>query len=348
MSSIWQWFSGRRAPANDSFGPSVATAVNDAESPDAWLRRLEWQALRPLQGWWQGEHRSLQRGRGLDLVDLRTYQPHDDVRHIDWNVTARLQQPHVRVFAEERDVAAWFLIDATASLAFGSGRKGKHHIAADLVGVLARLFNLRGHRVGAVIYRGDSAATGQPDLQYLPPAGGRKQVLRLLEAMSVSGSHGATASRTRLDVLLRAAEKLIRQRSAVMVVSDFYTEEGWASPLLRLAMRNDALAVRVIDPMEQALPVLGLVSLQDAETGECVDVDTHDPVFRKRFEALATEREARLQAQMAKAGVDSLELSTEDDLQASVLRYLSLRQQRQRVGARQMPARQAMWKGAQA
>ncbi|GAA6141834.1 hypothetical protein NBRC116584_16520 [Hydrogenophaga sp. 5NK40-0174] len=324
----------------------AAGRAGDVESPDAWLRRLEWQALRPLQGWWQGEHRSLQRGRGLDLVDLRAYQPHDDVRHIDWNVTARMQQPHVRVFAEERDVAVWFLIDATASLAFGSGHKGKHRVAADLVGVLARLFNLRGHRVGAVVYRGESAAAGQPNLEYLPPAGGRKQVLRLLQAMSVANQK--SPAQTRLDSLLRSAEKLIRQRSAVIVVSDFFSEEGWSSPLLRLAMRHDALAVRVMDPLEQSLPVLGLISLQDAETGECVDVDTHDPVFRQRYAVLAEQRESRLRAEMARAGVDSLELSTDDDLQASVLRYLRLRQQRQRVGARQMPNRQAMMKGAQA
>ena len=149
----------------------------DDRNAEALLKRLEWTVLRRLDGLLQGDHRTLMRGAGLDLADLREYQHHDDVRHIDWNVTARLQQPYVRQFTEDRELAAWFLVDLSASVDFGSNRFTKRRIARDFVAVLARLLSRHGNRIGALLY-------GNTVDAMLPVRGGRSHVLQLLQLMA--------------------------------------------------------------------------------------------------------------------------------------------------------------------
>lgn len=299
---------------------------------DALLRRLEWTVIRRLDGLLQGDYRTLLRGTGLDLADLREYQLHDDVRHIDWNVTARLQQPHVRVFTEDREMAAWFLLDLSPSVDFGSGAQRKCEVLQGFVGVLARLITRHGNRVGALLYRGQGRAGVHT---MLPVRGGRTQVLRLLHL--VGGAEPAPAAEmpdhgpTRLAELLRSAALTVRQRSAVFVVSDFISEPGWEQPLGELARRHDVVAVRLLDPLELELPDLGLLTIRDAETGEQLLVDTHDRGFRQRFARIAAQREAELRESLARAGVDTLELSTDDDLAEAVVRFVDLRRHRQRL-----------------
>jgi uncharacterized protein (DUF58 family) len=293
------------------------------------LRRLEWTVIRRLDGLLQGDYRTLMRGSGLDLADLREYQHHDDVRHIDWNVTARLQTPHVRVFTEDREMAAWFVLDLSRSVDFGSGLKAKREISAGFVGVLARLLTRHGNRVGALVYGNDLEAV-------IPPRSGRRHVLHLLHAMERRADKAdgpAQKGMTRLDDLLKSAATLMPRRSTVFVVSDFLSEPGWERPLGQLVQRHEVIAVRLFDPLELELPDLGLVPLRDAETGEQLWVDTHDAGFRKRFARLATEREATLRASLAKAGVDALELSTSDDLVEAIVRFADLRKRRTRVGS---------------
>ena len=290
------------------------------------LRRLEWTVIRRLDGLLQGDYRTLMRGTGLDLADLREYQHHDDVRHIDWNVTARLQTPHVRVFTEDREMAAWFVLDLSRSVDFGSGLRAKREISAGFVGVLARLLTRHGNRVGALVYGNDLEAV-------IPPRSGRRHVLHLLHSME----RRAAALRpgrgmTRLDDLLKSAATLMPRRSTVFVVSDFLSEPGWEKPLGLLAQRHEVLAVRLYDPLELELPDLGLVPLTDAETGEQLWVDTHDAGFRKRFARIAAERETALRSALAKAGVDALELSTADDLVESIVRFADMRKRRVRSG----------------
>ena len=339
---------------------------------DALLRRLEWTVLRRLDGLLQGDCRTLMRGAGLDLADLREYQPHDDVRHIDWNVTARVDQAHVRQFQEDRDMTAVFLLDLSASVDWGSvlqaGRNGecgdevrtKQQVATELVALLARLYTRAGHRIGAQIYRqADQRA------EELPARGGRTQVLQLISHMtrmtrttrataSASQPRPAPASRkswfrrpspddaarpaddaesTRLADLLSAAEHRLRRRTTVVVVSDFISQPGWQAPLARLALRHDVVAVRLGDPSEHALPAMGLVLLRDAESGEELLIDTDDPALRARHAALAAEREATLRAGLTAAGVDTLELDTAEPLLETLRRFLDLRRVRQRQGA---------------
>ena len=278
-----------------------------------------------LDGLLHGDYRTLIRGFGVDLADLREYQYHDDVRHIDWNVTARLQTPYVRQFQEDREVSAWFVIDLSPSLDFGSAAQAKREVAIDFVTVLARIFSRHGNRVGAVFY-GDRLDT------VIPARSGRRHVLHLVQRM-LSRSTPDAAAATDLGAFLKAAYQVMARRSLVFVVSDFVSTPGWARPLAQLARRHETLAVRLCDPLESELPDLGLITLQDAESGEQIHVDTHDAGFRRRFAAAAARRETELRSAFAQAGVDALELSTEDDLVGALMRFADLRKQRSRLAA---------------
>ena len=307
---------------------------------DTLLQRLEWTVLRRLDGLLQGDYRTLLRGFGLDLADLREYQPQDDVRYIDWNVTARLGTPYVREFQEDREVTAWFLIDLSGSVDFGSRGVKKRELAAELTGVLARLLTRRGNRVGAIL-KGQSAET---PATVIPVRSGRRQVLHLLDTIqrfaekqaawadkSADGQIHGTA--TDLSLLLREAHSAIKRRSVVFVLSDFISTPGWEFALAQLARRHEVIAVRLYDPVEQSLPELGFVMLQDAETGEQLFLDTQDRGFRERFAKLAEERETKLREAFAQSGVDCMELATTDHLQKELLRFIDLRKRRSRLAA---------------
>ena len=297
---------------------------SDGGRTEALLRQLEWTVIKRLDGLLQGDHRTLMRGTGLDLADLREYQHHDDVRHIDWNVTARLQTPHVRVFTEDREMAAWFLLDLSPSVDFGSGAQRKRELLQGFVGVLARLISRHGNRVGAMLYGQRAAAVDA----VLPARGGRTQVLRLMQLMAPPPGPRPVGGPTDLGELLRRAALSLRQRCTVFVVSDFISEPGWERPLGELARRHDVVAVRLLDPLERELPDLGLIPMRDAETGEQLLVDTHDAGFRQRFATIAARREAQLREALARANVDALELSTGDELFGAVRRFVDLRRQR--------------------
>jgi uncharacterized protein (DUF58 family) len=290
------------------------------------LRRLEWTAIKRLDGLLQGDYRTLLRGAGLDLADLREYQHHDDVRHIDWNVTARLQIPHVRVFTEDREMAAWFLMDLSPSVDFGSGELRKRNISAEFVAVIARLLTRHGNRVGAMLY-----GTGVDTV--IPTRGGRRHVLHMLHAIQSRSPPAESGTTTRLRELLDSGAALIKRRSTLFVVSDFISEPGWERSLALLAQRHEVIAVRVLDPLELHLPDLGLLTIRDAETGEQMLVDTHDPGFRRRFARVAAQREADLRDGLMKAHVDALELSTDGDLVDAVVRFSDMRKRRSRLSA---------------
>jgi uncharacterized protein (DUF58 family) len=270
----------------------------------------------------QGDYRTLLRGTGLDLADLREYQHHDDVRHIDWNVTARLQIPHVRVFTEDREMAAWFLLDLSPSVDFGSSEQRKRHVSAEFVAVLARMLTRHGNRVGALLY-GAGVDT------VMPARGGRMQVLELLHTMQ-SRPLNVESGGTRLDELLDSALGTIRRRSTVFVVSDFISAPGWEKPRGQLAQRHDVVAIRLLDPMELDLPDLGLVLVEDAETGEQLLADTSDPLFQQRLRAEVDARELAMAATMRRAGVTSHRVSTDQDL-AQALVEMVRRSKRRRA-----------------
>ncbi len=316
---------GRKEPPGEA-----ASAVARKETAEHVLRRLEWTVIRRLDGLLQGDYRTLMRGSGLDLADLREYQHHDDVRHIDWNVTARMQVPHVRVFTEDREMAAWFLLDLSPSVDFGSGEQRKRNVSAEFVAVLARMLTRHGNRVGALLY-GSGVDT------MIPTRGGRRHVLHLLHSMQERPASTESGT-TKLRDLLESAAGLIKRRSTIFVVSDFISEPGWERPLGLLAQRHEVVAVRLLDPLELDLPDLGLLTIRDAETGEQMLVDTHDAGFRKRFASIAAQREAELRQGFMLAGVDALELSTDGDLVDAVVRFADMRKRRIRMASGSMPA----------
>ncbi len=268
----------------------------------------------------QGDYRTLFQGQGLDLLDIREYQPGDDVRYIDWNVTARMDQPYVRQYLEEREINAWFLLDLSPSVDFGTADALKRDQLVGFVGVLARLLTRHGNRVGAMLY---GARVETP----IPPAGGRIHVLRLLNDLG-KRPRLESAPFTALGELLTAAGTAMKRRSLVFVVSDFISTPGWERALGVLARRHEVLAVRLLDPREVELPDIGAVFMTDAETGEQLWVDTHDAPFRRRFLEAARRREEALVATFGRAGVDVLTISTDDDLVDAIVRFAAARRGR--------------------
>jgi uncharacterized protein (DUF58 family) len=322
-------FRRKRPEATDAPVAPRAAAVPagiGAGQAEELMRRLEWTVIRRLDGLLQGDYRTLFRGFGLDLADLREYQPGDDVRHIDWNVTARLQSPHVREFQEDREVAAWFLLDLSGSVDFGSNEVRKRGLASDFTTVMARLLTRYGNRVGAVLYGGNASIQAS----VVPARAGRRHLLHLIDRMH--GTPAASPGDTQLHTLLERGRAVARRRSVVFVVSDFISAPGWQASLALLARRHEVVAVRLVDPLEMALPDLGLVVLQDAETGEQMFVDTHDPVFRKRFAEQAATREADLNLAFTRAGVECLTLSTDARLDLALLDFARRRRRRQAAG----------------
>ena len=287
---------------------------------EAVLRHLEWTVLRRLDGLLQGDYRTLLRGVGLDFAGLREYQHEDDVRYIDWNVTARMDTPYVRQFSEDRDMSAWFLVDLSPSSDFGSARVNKRDLSTQFVAALARLLSQHGNRTGAMIY-GSTVDT------VIPPRCDRRHVLHLLHRMRHRPILGAVGP-TRLEVLLKRAAETLKRRSALFLVSDFISEPGWEKPLAQLAQRHDVVAVQVCDPLEQTLPDLGLITMEDPETGEQLFVDTSDKGFRTRFAALAIERDESLRRTFARLGVDRLMLATDQSLLDNLLHFAQARKRR--------------------
>ena len=319
-------------PSPQGVAPSRPEPVPPATTPragppaEALLRRLDWTVVRRLHGLLQGDHRSGALGDGLDVSDLRQYQTDDDVRRIDWNVTARMSEPFVRQYDEDRDVTAWFLVDRSGSMQFGHSERSKEVIAAEMITALARILTLGGNRVGAVLWN-----RGKTEI--IQPKNGREHVLRIADSvMRPMGDDEPTESDdASLENLLNAGAVAARRRALIFVVSDFLAGSGWETSMRRLNTRHEVIGIRVVDSQESTLPDAGLVVVQDAETGEQMTVDTGDVAFRERFHAAAAAREAALKATATRAGIDLFPISTEDDLSTSLLRMAATRKERSRA-----------------
>ena len=310
-----------RRPARAETSPDTPSGAS--VDVQRLLHRLEWTVLRRLDGQLQGDYRNLLRGSGVELADLREYQPHDDVRRIDWATTARMQTPYVREYQEDRDMTAWLVLDLSASLSVGQAARSKRMLALELSGVLAQIIQRRGNPVGALLHDAGAQAIGLR----LPPRVGRRHVLQLMHAIA----HMPVSSQgqgTHLGRVFTQAAGVLRRRSTVIVVSDFLSAPGWEDPLGWLARRHDVVAVRLRDPIELAWPAAGMLWLQDVETGERLWVDTHDAAFRRRFAEQAQAREVQFRQSMAHAGVDTLELRTDEPLDQAVLDFIRMRQPR--------------------
>jgi uncharacterized protein (DUF58 family) len=293
-----------------------------ASTPERILQRLDWQVIRRLDGLLQGDYRSLFYGCGVDFADLREYQPEDDIRYIDWNVTARMNTPYVRQYVEDREITAWFLLDLSPSIDFGTGQSLKRTVLIDFVTTLARLLTRHGNRVGAIFYDSHIERT-------IPARGGRIQVLRLVNDL-LKQPQLPRAPFTNLTPLLEGGLFSLKKRSLVFVISDFICTPGWERTLNLLNQRHEVLTVHLWDPREIELPDMGMIVMEDAETGEQMFVDTHDRKFRQRFEEVAWQREAEMARAFKRAGVDALALSTKEDLVQAIVRFATQRRRQRK------------------
>jgi uncharacterized protein (DUF58 family) len=298
----------------------MATALG-SETPEQLLHRLEWQVIRRLDGLLQGNYRTAFRGVGLDFLDLREYEPGDDVRHIDWNVTARMDTLFVRQYAEDRELTAWLLLDRSRSMGFGPIDRPKELVMSELATTFGRVLTRGGNRVGAILFDREIEET-------IPPRRTRNQVLAL--ARSLRRPPRTDGAVTDLAAVLDHALGAIRRRSLVVLVTDFITGPGWERPLLQLTERHEVVAIRLLDPREYDLPDAGVIVVEDAETGEQLVVDSSDSDFRRRLREAGEEREAELRAMTRRAGVDIHEVSTADDLVQALVRIIESRKRRHR------------------
>jgi uncharacterized protein (DUF58 family) len=309
-------------------------------TPERLLARLEWRVVRRLDGRLAGGYRTAHRGTGTDLVGLREYVEGDDARHIDWNVTARLNEPQLRVFAEDRELTVWLVLDCSASMTVGKPERGKHDVLSELALVLARLFGRGGNRVGALLYDAGRYDTGM--VRIVPAGNGRRHVLRIAAELARTASRtrpgtGQTTAPTRpgtgqgrstgrttdLAAMLDAAAKLARRRALIVVISDFIGDGDWGRSLLRLTQRHEVVALRITDAADDELPEAGLVVIEDAETGEQLVIDSADPLLRARIRAGVEERDRTLAAGMRRAGVPIYRIGTDSDLARALIEVIA-------------------------
>ncbi len=291
------------------------------ETPERILRRLEFKIVRRLDGFLFGDYSGMFYGPSLDLAEVRAYQPGDEVRRIDWNVTARMNEIYVRQYREEKELTAWLLVDLSPSMDFGTVQRFKRQLAIDFAGVAAYIITRHGDKVGAIGF------PTQAGRVFIPPRTGREQALRVVHSLASQPSV-AGGGRTDLGDVLGQLRRLLRRRSLVFLVSDFHAPGGWEARLAELGRRHDVIAVRVEDPRERELPDVGGVYFQDPETGQQVWVDTSDRRVRERYRELVAARDTELAQMTRRATVDLLHLSTAGSLVDPLVKFVTFRRRR--------------------
>ena len=289
------------------------------------MRQLEIRTRRMVNDSLAGSYQSVFKGRGMDFDEVREYSPGDEVRTIDWNVTARAGRPFVKKFTEERELTIFLLVDISASGNFGSGSMSKRDLAAELASVLAFSAIRNSDKVGLLLY------TDQIE-RYLPPKKGRRHVLRVVRDILY---HTPEAIGTDTVKALDVANRLLHRRAVVFLISDFEASKNAAATRveLRKAMRrtnrrHDLIAVQVEDPRERELPDVGIVALEDAESGEVIEVDTASAAVRKRFKELALQRGLQLVSDFRSEGIDTLQLRTDAPYMPALQRFFKTRERR--------------------
>ena len=294
------------------------SAAVDAGS-EAALRRLELLVTRRLDGLLQGDHQGIVPGGGSEAGEGRHYQPGDDVRRIDWNLTARSTITSVRDTVADRELETWLVVDGSASLDFGTAGCAKRDLAQAAAAAFGFLTCRSGNRLGAVVY-------GPEGTLVLPPRTGRDGVLQLLRRLGRRPPAPAGASS--LSAALRRARLVARRRGLVVVVSDLLDDDDWPGQLRALAARHEVVVVHVGDPREGDLPPVGLLTVVDPETGERHEVQTAGRRVRERFAAAVAEQRATAARAVRAAGAAHLELSTDRDWMLDVVRFTAARRRR--------------------
>jgi uncharacterized protein (DUF58 family) len=283
--------------------------------PDGLLRALDLSVGRRMDGLLAGDYRSALYGDGTELVQVRPYSPGDDVRRIDWNVTARTGEPHVRVHLAERVLVTWLLLDTSPSMQFGTADRRKADVAEGVAIAVGHVATRRGNRLGLVTF-------GDTRPRATPPRQGRLGLIGLLAALREEPDGNGRVGATALGEALGRAGALARQRAVVVVVSDFRGPLDWRRPLLELAGRHEVVAVEIRDPAEQELPNAGALWLVDPETGSQVRVDTRSAKLRARFAAAAAAERDAVAGTLASAGARHVVLTTSGDWLRSLAVFL--------------------------
>jgi len=264
-----------------------------------------------------GQYESVFKGRGMEFEEVREYLPGDEIRSIDWNVTARMGHPYVKRFVEERELTVFFLVDLSASGAFGSVTRMKNEVAAELAALIAFSAVKNNDKVGLIVF------TDCVEM-FIPPKKGTTHILRLIrELLYFSPRQTQTDIATGLHYLGRVTHK----RAVVFLISDFLGE-GFEKPMRILAKRHDLIAVSITDPREVAMPNVGIVELEDAETGEIVTIDTASAAVRRQYEQLGQDRAARLKDIFTSMGVDHIGVRTDRDYVRELVRFFRIRERR--------------------
>lgn len=299
------------------------------------LRRLELRVTRRLDGMLQGDHQGLLSGPGSEPGEARGYEPGDDVRRMDWNLTARTGMAHVRNPIADRELETWVLVDLSASLDFGTARCEKRDVVVATVAAVGHLTARAGNRIGALVVHGGSSTR-------IPARPGRDHLSSMLHRL-VTAPRADGGGPTDLGAALRTVDRLARRRGVVVVVSDFVGEPGWERSLRALAARHDVVAIEVVDPRELALPDVGVLSLVDPETGRRLEVQTSDRRLRERYAAAAAEQRSEVARSLRGAGSDHLVLRTDRDWLVDLVRFVDRRRRRGTAGpARTLPTTAAV------
>ena len=296
-----------RTPARPGPGPT----------PEAVLRALDLTIRRRIDSLVTGEHRAPALGIGTELAQVRPYQLGDDVRQIDWAVTARMREPHVRVHVAERTLTTWLLLDTSPSMTFGTADRRKADVAEGAALAIGHVATRQGNRLGVLPFGGEERIPRRPRQ-------GRSGLLSLQLALRDDPSPEGVGATSLGEALTRAAH-LARQRGLVVVVSDFRGPRDWSKPLVELLNRHHVIAVEIRDPREQELPAVGDLWLVDPETGRQIRADTNSPRLRKRFAARAADERAALAAELHRSRVQHIVLSTAGDWLRELVRHLNRR-----------------------
>ena len=289
----------------------------------ARVRQIQIRTHRLVSSALQGAYRSNFRGTGIEFEEVRPYMPGDEVRSIDWNVTARTGEPHVKTYVEERQLVLQLLVDTSRSMDFGSVEKTKREVAAEVCALLAFVAMANQDQVGLCLF------DEQPGL-HLAPDKGSRHVLRVVREVVAAPAGGRASS---LSAIVEHQLRHLKRRSLVLLVSDFLgtDPETWRDPLARLARRHDVICVRVADPLEARLPDAGLLLLEDLETGRAVELDTSSRAVRARWEAEAAARREALLAATRRARADLVEVATDRDVGDPIVRCFARRARRGRT-----------------
>jgi uncharacterized protein (DUF58 family) len=284
------------------------------------LRALDLSVRRRIDSLLVGDYRASGQGEGTELAQVRPYQPGDDVRRIDWNVTARTQLPHVRVYVPERALTVWLVLDVSPSMHFGTADRRKADVAEGIALATAHLATRRGNRLGVL-------TCGTSGLMVTPKPQGRTGLLGLLRTLREGPSEEGNPGTPLAETLVRT-RILARQRASIVVVSDFRGSRQWREPLRELAGRHDVIAVEIQDPREQEIPNVGHLSLIDPETGRQLQIDTSSRRLRERFAAAASQDRREIGLMLRGIGVDHLTLTTRGDWLREFARFLAQRRRK--------------------